>query len=184
MKSKLSVLALGIVGLLVLVPSCGADEGTGDGDDGGGDDAACTDLGTPSQDDRQCREGRYCSDVDGNMNTFCEPNETCRCVGVDQGGGGTTGSGGTTGTGGATGGSATGGTGAVPVTALGEPCVEDGDCGDAPMFCLLPDGLLDGSGPPNGLCTLPCDADDLCLEYADAAYCVGFEEDANMMPVS
>ena len=182
MKSKLSVLALGIVGLLALIPSCGADEGTGSDD--------TSDDGEPCTDDRQCREGRLCSDVvEGDGDGFCENGETCRCAGVGGGTGGASGTGGTAGNAGTGGGiiggtGGKGGSGGAPVSsALGEPCGADADCGGAPLICLLSNALPSGDGPPNGLCTLPCTADDNCLEFANEAFCVGFDQDANMQPV-
>jgi hypothetical protein len=189
MKNRWSFLALGIVGILALTPGCGDDEGTGDDDDGGG----------------KCRVDTDCSGTDlcvdnlrGDGDTVCEDGETCSCasVGSTGGTGGASGSGGKGGSGGATlggsggkggtatGGTATGGTaGTTPVmSALGEPCASDDDCDG--LTCLLQDGLPSGDGPPNGLCTQACTSDDQCLEFADSAYCVGFEEDANMMPIS
>jgi hypothetical protein len=160
-------LAFGLLGILALTPSCGADEGTGD--DGGDDSTGCTE-------DRQCREGRYCADLDGNQDGYCDSGETCECVGVGSGGAG--GSGNQGGASGAinTGGTSTGGTGGTGVMSnLGAACTADGDCDDG-LVCLLPNGLPSGDGPPNGLCTLACDSDDQCLEFADEAYCVGFEE--------
>ena len=175
MKNRLSFLTLGLMGIVSITQGCGADEGTGGGD-------------TECRQDRECREGRLCSDMsdpNSDMDDFCDEDESCRCVTVDQGGGGTSGSGGG-GTGGAgkggtagaivggSSGSGTGGT--VPTSALGEPCGADADCGGEPLVCLLANGLPSGDGMPNGMCTLPCTANDECLEYADAAYCVGLEE--------
>jgi hypothetical protein len=179
MKNRLSFLTLGLLGIVSMTQGCGADEGTNGGDEGTG----CTE-------DRECREGRLCSDTgdpDSDMDDFCEAGEVCRCVDPDDGGGGTSGSGGggTGGSGkggtagaivGGSSGTGTGGTAGTPTSALGEPCGADADCGGEPLVCLLADGLPSGDGMPNGMCTLPCTANDQCLEFADAAYCVGLEE--------
>jgi hypothetical protein len=186
MKNKLSYLTLGFVGIFALLPGCGDDEGTGDDEE-----ATCTD-------DRQCREPRVCSNIDDPnsiQDGYCYPGDVCHCEGVTDGtGGGDTGGaggkGGTTGkggTGGATlGGSGgkggTAGTGSGAITALGEACSSDAQCGG--LTCLLPDGLPSGDGPPNGLCTQLCESDDQCLELAGSAYCVGFEETAPMQTLS
>jgi hypothetical protein len=179
MKRKLSVLVLGILGLLTLLPSCGADEGTGGDDDGSGGGGE-----TPCTNDQQCDGGRVCSDNgSGDHDGFCEAGETCQCVKRGSGTGGASSTGGASGTGGGIIGG-TGGTGGGSVTsALGEPCAADDDCGTG-LVCLLPNGLPSGDGPPNGMCTLRCTADDNCLEFANDAYCVGFEKDANMQNVS
>jgi hypothetical protein len=199
MKNRLSLLALGLLGILVLTPSCGADEGTSD--DGG---EAGDDSGTTCTDDRQCREGRLCADVEGgDRDGYCEPDlgETCECVEVGSGGGSSGGSsaggsgnrggsagavitGGSSTGGSSTGGSSTGGTGGSTVmSALGSACTEDADCGEG-LVCLLSDGLPSGDGPPNGLCSVTCDSDDQCLEFANEAYCVGFEETTDMMSIN
>jgi hypothetical protein len=161
----------------VVAPGTGGAGGTGgtttNGGTGGG-------AGNPScVDDRQCQGGRLCIDIDGDGDGFCEVGETCECVSVgDTGGGGSTGVGGTSSGGStSTGGSAGrggGGSGGAPATGLGAPCSADTDCGGAPLVCLLSNGLPDRSGPPGGLCTLPCTSDDECLEHASNAYCVGF----------
>lgn len=179
MKNRWSFLALGIVGILALTPGCGDDEGTGD-DDGG-----------KCRTDNDCSGSLLCIDnLRGDGDGFCEDDETCSCGTVD-GSGGASGSGGKGGSGGSTlggsggkGGTSTGGTaGTSTVTsALGEPCGSDDDCDG--LTCLLADGLPSGDGPPNGLCTQACTSDDQCLEFASSAYCVGFEEDANEMPIS
>ena len=188
MKNRTSFLALGFVGILVLIPSCGADEGTsGDGGDGS-DGSSCTV-------DEDCPAPNVCVDRRGNGDGFCDSGEVCICARVGEGGtggasgaggkGGTTGKGGSGGaviTGGSTGKGGTGGT--TTTSALGEPCTGDADCGGDGLICLLSNGLPSGDGPPNGLCTLACTADDQCLEFANDAFCVGFEEDANMMPIS
>jgi hypothetical protein len=174
MKSRLSLFAFGILGILALTPSCGADEGTDDDDDGDG--ASCTT-------DRECREGRLCVGLDGNMDDYCDSGETCECVSGGGGNGGTNGTGGSDrgGASGAinTGGSSTGGTsgtgGTGVMTNLGAACTDDADCTTG-LVCLLPNGLPSGDGPPNGLCTRACETNDECLEVADEAYCVGFEE--------
>jgi hypothetical protein len=177
MKNRISVLLLGFVGILVLIPSCGADEGTSGDDGDGGGDSSCT-L------DTDCDTNSVCIDsVRGDGDGFCEDGEVCTCARVSGGGGGGTGgaSGGTGGRGGSSGSSGsstTGGTGGVVTSALGEPCASDSECGTG-LTCLLPNGLPSGDGPPNGLCTASCTADDQCLEFANEAYCVEFETGAN-----
>jgi hypothetical protein len=156
------------------MPGCGDDEGTGDGGDDGGNEGCSR--------DEDCPGTEICDDIGGDNDTVCDEGETCECG--PPGGGGTGGQGGSGGaTIGGSGGSATGGTGGVaPTTTIGEPCSSDEDCDG--LTCLVPNGLPSGDGPPNGMCTVLCDSDDQCLELADVAYCVGFEEDENMEVVS
>jgi len=182
MKNRMSFLALGFVGILALTPSCGADEGTSGGD-GGGDSTSCTR-------DEDCPDNGFCVDRRGDNDDFCDPGEVCECVGVGGGTGGASGAAGSSTGGKAGSGTVIGGTGGkggsggtTMANALGEPCAADADCGTG-LTCLLPNGLPSGDGPPNGLCTIACTADDQCLELASSAYCVGFEEDANMQPIS
>jgi hypothetical protein len=85
------------------------------------------------------------------------------------------GSGGTSGKGGSSAGGSSG-SGSSNTTRLGAPCRSDGDCADDRMFCLASDGLEDGSGPPNGLCTLECTSDGQCFELTDNTYCVQFSD--------
>jgi hypothetical protein len=169
MKHRLSVLLLGFVGLC-LTPSCGDDEGTDGGGDGGDDsNSTCSN-------DEDCTGTRVCIDnLRGDMDGFCEPGEVCSCAAV-VGQGGSSGSG-TGGRGGSSGATVTGGTGGNVTSLLGDPCTTNAQCGTG-LMCLLPDGLPSGDGPPNGLCTLQCATGDDCLEFANEAYCVGFEEDA------
>src|SRR5262245_47416124 len=158
MKNRLSFLALGFAGLLVLGPGCGADEGTdGGGDGGAGGGSSCT-L------DDDCPPNTYCVDRRGNNDDVCDAGEVCVCARIGDGGTGGTGTGGASGASGASG-SSTGGTagaviggssgrggtgGSTATSALGEPCSADVDCGGNGLICLLPDGLPSGDGPPNG----------------------------------
>jgi hypothetical protein len=84
------------------------------------------------------------------------------------------GSSGTAGKGGSSAG--TGGSGNPNSTRLGDSCQTDADCDDERMFCLQSDGLADGSGPPGGLCTLPCTSDGNCFEVTDNTFCVEFSD--------
>lgn len=165
-------------------PGNGGRPGRG-GSGGGGSSATGGSAGVPGcEQDRDCPNGQFCADINGDLDGFCEADETCECISVGAGGAGTggTSSGGAPPMGGSgsggmpTGGSAGrggGGSGGAVTTGLGAPCRGNADC-SAELTCVTSGGLADGSGPPNGLCTLPCTSDDLCLEYASAAYCVGF----------
>jgi hypothetical protein len=65
MKNRLSFLTLGLVGIVSMAQGCGPDEGTEGGGDGN----------TECVDDRQCREGRLCSDTEdpeSDGDGFCE----------------------------------------------------------------------------------------------------------------
>jgi hypothetical protein len=129
--------------------------------------------------DEDCPGSSVCIDsISGDQDGFCETGEMCVCAGIGTGGVGGTGAGGRGGA--VTGGSAGrggGGTGGGTTTALGEPCTSSSQCGTG-LTCLLSDGLPSGDGPPNGLCTFQCAADDECLEFANEAFCVVFEDDA------
>ncbi len=129
--------------------------------------------------DEECARATVCiDDVRGDGDGFCETGEECTCVSVGSGGTGGvggTGAGGTMigGTGGRGGG---GGNAGANGTALGRPCERAADCGDSRFTCLTSNGLSDGSGPPNGLCTLACTSDEACLALDPRAYCVGFTD--------
>ena len=96
------------------------------GDDEGGDEGGDDDTPTGCRTDDDCRAGRVCIDVDGDLDGLCESDEDCSCgpppgaggTGSSNGGssgnatGGSSEGGGGNGTGGnATGGAATGGNG-------------------------------------------------------------------------
>lgn len=205
MRKGLPWLTLGLMGLLAGAPSCGKDEATGD--DGTNTVAVqeCNPCGASGLCKRPnvCIQllGAPAGDgvcADPGSNSCCDPDDMSRCRdnlsgisvedygsgGSGQGGsggsggsflGGSSGSGGSAGKGGGSGG--TSGTGSGNPTALGAPCEENADCGDERLICLTSDSI-EGGGPPNGLCTLPCTSDGQCLELTDDAFCIGFTEDA------
>jgi hypothetical protein len=56
--------------------------------------------------------------------------------------------------------------------ALGRACATDAECGV--LTCVRPiDDLSWGFGPPNGICSRPCDADSVCAPYG--GLCIGFD---------
>jgi hypothetical protein len=154
----------------------GTDGGTGG--DAGEPGVGGSGVGMGCERDENCSGTTVCiDDISGDGDGFCEAGEMCTCVGIGTGGGGTSGTGGRGGSGGtSTGG--TSGTGGVVTSALGEPCASDSQCG-AGLICLPSDGLPSGDGPPNGLCTVACQADDECLAFANEAFCVEFETGVN-----
>ena len=77
-----------------------------------------------------------------------------------------------------------GGAPPTPSTRLGQSCVNDTECEAATtgLTCLRQDGtMLDGGGPPGGMCSVECgvhetcwaiDANSLCVAFGSTAYCV------------
>jgi len=79
------------------------------------------------------------------------------------------------GSGGMEGGVIRDGDSAVPTGEIGRACVTDAECGDG-LTCVPRDDVDTlGGAPPNGLCTVACENDDVCLEYSQNAWCVGFD---------
>jgi hypothetical protein len=173
---KFAFLTLGFCGLLLGTPSCGKDEATGD------DLVGLCGVCDATND---CESALVCKSVTGGnarcanrLASECCSGDTCYPLGPELGsggsGGGILGGGGGGGKSGAAGKGGTGGSGTfVPNTSsLGAVCNDDDDCADSRLTCLKSDDLEDGSGPPNGLCTLTCETDGACLEFTDDAYCV------------
>ena len=183
---KFAFLTLGLSGLLLGTPSCGNDEATGD-DDGG----SLADHCEVCEATNDCQSAYVCKSVAGGdgrcanrMETQCCSGDQCYALGSQLGSGGSGGggiiggSGGVGGKGGSTGKGGSGGGFSPNTSALGAPCTEDDDCGDARLTCLTSEGLSDGSGPPKGLCTLTCETDGACREFTDNAYCVDIGDDS------
>jgi hypothetical protein len=86
-------------------------------------------------------------------------------------------SGGSGNTSGAAGAEETGGAAGAPEMpgALGAPCNADRDCAEN-LTCLTRDGLLDGSGPPNGLCTIACFSSYDCATIEGTSRCLLFSQ--------
>jgi hypothetical protein len=97
--------------------------------------------------------------------------------------GGAGGTGGTTG--GAGGGAGMGGTGGSSGASgdgvLGDACAADSDCSSG-LICIKPDDeALGGGAPPNGLCTMACEADTECAALEAGSYCVAFNEEMTIL---
>lgn len=100
----------------------------------------------------------------------CGSDET---VGGAAGAGGGIISGGSAGSSGGVGRSGTGGDdGGVTTTFLGQACVNDAECGGAPLICLHPaDPAWGTGGPPQGLCTVQCSQNSTCDALSPGAGC-------------
>lgn len=183
---KFAFLTLGLSGLLLGTPSCGKDEATGDGS---GDRVGQCGVCEATND---CQSAYVCKSVPGGdgrcanrLASECCTDEQCYPLGAQIGSGGSGGGGiigGSGGTSGRGGGAGRGGTGSgtfMPNTSfLGAACNDDDACQDSRLICVKNDDLEDGSGPPNGICTLACETDGACLEFTDSAYCVSFGEES------
>jgi hypothetical protein len=170
MRNGLAFLLLGLSALGLGTASCGSDEAT--------NGSSCKRAGETFEVVKSVNKGSCCAGLAPQCNTTptTDPNTqityyngSCTCqTGNVLGGGGTGGS--TGGTGGTSAG--TGGTGGGAMSsALGRACTMDAQCGTG-LTCLTNDGLANG-GPANGMCTLPCDTDSVCLEISSTSYCVG-----------
>ncbi len=79
------------------------------------------------------------------------------------------------GNGGGGGRSTGGGGGASGASPLGKKCLQDSECKSG-LTCLTSGStVFEGGGPPGGLCTLACTADEDCAAVDRNSICVGFD---------
>jgi len=179
MQNRLALLSLFLGGVLFGTASCGEDEATGN-NPGTGHVGYCQ----PCDASSDCKSGNVCraKSASDDLGVCANPTDSECCVSgmtgchsgltvTIDGSGGSAG-GGIINKGGAGGKAGSGGSaGTAARTHLGQACVSDGDCVTDGLKCITDTSLAGQQGPAGGLCTLPCESNGDCLEFAASAYC-------------
>jgi hypothetical protein len=179
MQNRLALLSLFLGGVLFGTASCGEDEPIG-GTQNDGHVGYCEPCDAASD----CQSGNVCrASTPGATLGVCAKSTDTQCctngttgtchtgLNSNVGSGGSAG-GGIIGSGGKAGSGGSGGSGgSAAKTHLGQACVSDGDCVTDGLKCITDTSLTGQQGPAGGLCTLPCESNGDCLDFASSAYC-------------